>query len=452
MPPADVRSFATDILAKVETRNAYADILLDHSLRTAGLTPRDGALLTELCYGTLRWRGRIDSLLTGLISQPLERAHPFTRNLLRVTLYQIEFLTRIPDYAAVNAAVEIAKVRRGQATGRFVNAVLRRYLREKPAIPAPGDPANGTLEEFSAYWSHPSWLVRHWREYVGTRELADLLQANNQEAPVVLRANSLKTTQRDLLALLRDAGVRAEPGNWSPQAVVLASKHPVDRLPGFCEGLFQVQGEASQLVGYLLGPRAGERILDVCAAPGGKTTHLAELAGDQCDITAADIAPRGLRKIAENARRLALKSISTVVEDASAVRIPLEQFYDRILVDAPCSGFGTLRSHPEIKWQRHEADIKRLRHLQQKILMQSVARLKPGGILVYSTCTLIADENERGVQQLLEKCDALVREDAADYLPEAAKVMVRDGYFLAWPHRHGTDGFFAARLRKQVDA
>jgi 16S rRNA (cytosine967-C5)-methyltransferase len=451
-PDYNVRELAADILTKVETRKAYADILLDRTLRSVRISRRDSALLTELIYGTLRWRGRIDPQLRPLMRRALESAHPFIRNLLRTTLYQLIFLDRVPDYAAVNAAVDLAKVHGGEHAARFVNAVLRRFLREKESdLPLKPASESATLSEISEYWSHPQWLVEEWRDYLGADEVPALLQANNQEAALVLRTNPLRTTRDDLLELLRREGATAAATSWSPQGIAIRSSSPVDQLPGFQEGLFQIQGEASQLVGYLLAPQAGERILDACAAPGGKATHIAELTQDRAEIIATDISQSGLGKLEESARRLRLGSIRTVVADASKGPAGFGSLFNRILVDAPCSGFGTLRSHPEIKWNRNQADIQRLRRLQQTILARSAAHLKTGGVLVYSTCTLTADENEAVVQQFLQNCDKFILEDAANYLPEAAKDLVRSGYFMAWPHRHGTDGFFAARLKK-VDA
>ncbi len=446
----NVRELATKILVKVETQKAYADILLDHALRSSGLSRRDGALLTELTYGTLRWRGKIDAQIKSLIRLPFENAHPFIRNLLRATLYQIIFLERIPDYASVNAAVMLAKLHKGGKAAGFVNAVLRGYLRQKEKNePLTPDPETAALNEMSEYWSHPQWLVQRWRDYLGSGEIAALLQANNKAAPLVLRANALKIARKDLLDLLCRGGTEAGPTRWSPQGITIRSGSPIDQLPGFHEGFFQVQGEASQLVSYLLAPLPRERVLDACAAPGGKTTHLAELAQDRGEIIAADISQAGLRRIEENAKRLGLVSIRTYFADAS--KAPDESSsssYDRILVDAPCSGLGTLRSHPEIKWNRNQADVKRLSRLQRTILARAAAQLKPGGVLVYSTCTLTAEENEDVVQKFLQNCDTLILENAADHLPEPAKNLVHHGYLMAWPHRHDTDGFFAARLRK----
>jgi 16S rRNA (cytosine967-C5)-methyltransferase len=221
-------------------------------------------------------------------------------------------------------------------------------------------------------------------------------------------------------------------------------------LAGYESGRFQVQGEASQLVGFLLGPQPGERILDACAAPGGKTTHIAELMRDDGEVAAADISTAGLEKIAANARRLGLNAIKTLVADFDRPLPPnlAAQRYDRVLVDAPCSGLGTLRAHPEIKWQRDQKDVSRLAELQRRILQRAAALLKPGGVLVYSTCTLTCEENENVIDDFLARHHGFVLDEAAEYLPEQAQSLSKGRYFLALPQRHNTDGFFAARMRK----
>jgi 16S rRNA (cytosine967-C5)-methyltransferase len=221
-------------------------------------------------------------------------------------------------------------------------------------------------------------------------------------------------------------------------------------LAGYGSGLFQVQGEASQLVGFLLRPQPGERILDACAAPGGKATHIAELMRDNGEITAADISAAGLEKITANARRLGLNAIKTLAADFDRSLPPnlAAQRFDRVLVDAPCSGLGTLRSHPEIKWQRSAKDVSRLGELQRRILQRAATLLKPGGALVYSTCTLTCEENENVIDEFLASDHAFVLDEAAEYLPEQARSLSKGRYFLALPQRHNTDGFFAARMRK----
>ena len=443
-----VRELAADILLKVETRKAYVDVLLDHARKTAALSAQDRALLTELCYGSVRWRGRLDNYLQKFITRPLAETDPFIRNVLRLAFYQFLFLDRVPEYAAVNEAVQVVKDQKGKKAAGFVNGVLRNFLRDKTP-PANPDFELTPISGLAEYWSHPEWLVKRWLKYFGREETEALLQANNKEAPLVLRTNERDRTRDALIELFRRGELDALPTSWSPQGIIVRSSVSVDQIPGFQEGWFQVQGEASQLVAYLLDPKPGERILDTCAAPGGKTTHIAELTNDTGDIIASDISARGLNKIEENVERLKFRSIRTLKADLSKpLDELLSQSFDRVLVDAPCSGLGTLRSHPEIKWNRGEADIRRLADLQKTILARAASYLRPGGVLVYSTCTLSDDENESVVENFLECHRGFVLDAAAEYLPAQAKTMVRGKYFLALPHRHETDGFFAARMRR----
>lgn len=442
-----VRQLATEILVKVDMRKAYAGILVDHNLKSTALSERDRALLTELVYGTLRWRGHIDSRLGRQLRRSLIRTNPFLRNLLRVTLYQLLFLDKIPTYAAVNEAVDIAKHFRSARDAAFVNAVLRNFLR---ALENTGEAQPNTVSiALAARESHPEWLVQEWLDYFGIEEAEALMRANNERSPLVLRVNSRRVTREALLGLLKKSGISAVPTRFSPQGVWVRDGSAVDQIPGFDEGLFQVQGEASQLIAHLLSPRPGERILDACAAPGGKTTHLTELMEDSGHLTALDKSESGLEKIRENAARLGLSSINIARTDVTQeIMGTLCGPYDRILIDAPCSGLGTLRSHPEIKWHRAKNDIDRLRRLQSKIVNRLAPCLKRGGVLVYSTCTLTRAENEQVTRSFLESHKEFELEDAASYLPEQARTLVRGSYFMALPHRHNTDGFFAARMRK----
>lgn len=442
------RQLATEILLKVDTQKAYADILLDRAIKTTILEVRDRALLTEIVYGTLRWRGKIDARLSRHMRRPLAEADPFIRNLLRLTLYQLSFLDKVPAYAAVNEAVDLAKLRGGGKTAGFVNGMLRNLLREK----------DSSVETFSASetsgylgeeLSHPEWLVKLWLAHFGAKEATALMRANNEKPPLVLRVNTLQCTRNELLERLLRAGVAAKATQLSPQGILLLSGATIEDLPGFSEGFFQVQGEASQLMSYLLASRPGERILDACAAPGGKSTHIAELMRDEGKVIAFDTSARGVDRIRENIARLKFASIYAVRADSSRkLTGALGGLYDRILVDAPCSGLGTLRSHPEIKWQRGESDIQRLGQLQSKILNNVAGNLKPGGALVYSTCTLTRDENENVMEDFLIQHKEFELEDAARYLPDEARHMMRGKYFQALPHRDNTDGFFAARMRK----
>jgi 16S rRNA (cytosine967-C5)-methyltransferase len=363
-------------------------------------------------------------------------------------LYQVLFLDKIPAYAAVSEAVEIAKgFRSGRGTA-FVNGVLRNFLREADSS-GELQPKPISMATLAARESHPDWLVQEWLDYFGAEDAEALMRANNERSPLVLRVNSRRVTRNTLLDLLEKSGISAVPSRCSPQGVWVRDGCAVDQIPGFHEGLFQVQGEASQLVAHLLSPRPGERILDACAAPGGKTTHLAELMGDSGHLTALDMSESGLEKIRENAARLGLSSIGIARSDVTQELVgALCGPYDRILIDAPCSGLGTLRSHPEIKWHRVKSDIDRLGRLQSRIVNRLASSLKPGGVLVYSTCTLMRAENEQVTQGFLERHREFELEDATGYLPEQARTLVRGSYFMALPHRHNTDGFFAARMRK----
>lgn len=443
----NVRQIASEILHKVETQKAYADILLDHHLRRDNLNDADRGLLTELTYGTLRWRGKLDAKLTPLLNRSLADTDPFIRNLLRVTLYQLLFLDKIPAYAAVNEAVAIAKATRPKSAG-FVNGILRSFLRQSTKGERGLDIQSATANLADEY-SHPAWLVERWREYFGDEQAKALMLANNQRAPLVVRANLRKTTPRQLLERWQEHGIAAELNAIAPQALRLPTGVSIETLPGFTEGWFQVQSAASQLVAYLVDPSPGDSILDACAAPGGKATHLAEMIGGQGKIVAIDTSARGIARIAQNTARLGLESIDAHCVDASkTLPASLAGSYDRILVDAPCSGLGTLRSHPEIKWRRDRSDVERLAVLQARILQTIAQYLKTEGVLVYSTCTLTAEENDLVVESFLRENHQFELTDAARYLPQAARHMTHGKYFQALPQRDDTDGFFAARLRK----
>ena len=296
-----VRQLASEILFKVDSQKAYADILLDGILKATHLSERDRALLTELTYGTLRWRAKIDARLSQKLRRPLADTDALVRNLLRVTVYQLFYLDKIPDYAAVNEAVELAKMQRGSKTAGFVNGVLRNLLRQKkPDTQAPSTDAS--IAALATELSHPEWLVQRWIAEFGLSEATALMRANNERAPLVLRANRLKCGRGELLARLRDHGIAATPTPLSPQGISIESSGNVENLPGFVEGLFQIQGESSQLIAYLLAPLAGERILDACAAPGGKTTHIAELMDDSGTVVALDNSPRSFDRRSEERR------------------------------------------------------------------------------------------------------------------------------------------------------
>jgi 16S rRNA (cytosine967-C5)-methyltransferase len=446
-PRLSARARAAEILAQIDTQKAYADILLDRALNDGAVDERDRALLTEIVYGTLRWRGKIDAELAKYLHRALSRTDARVRNLLRLTCYQLLFLDRIPDYAAVSEAVEIAKLYRDKKSASFINAVLRNLLRGKPPNPIRSE--NQSSFSLAAENSHPEWLVKMWTAQFGLESAVRLMRANNDKPPLVVRANSLKCTRDQLLGFLLEVGVTAKPTHQSPQGVSIQSAGAVENLPGFAEGLFQVQGESSQLIAALLSAMPGERILDACAAPGGKATHIAETMKNRGEIIAIDKSAAGIGKLRENLTRLGINSVWPCRADVShQLDDDFSGPYDRILVDAPCSGFGTLRSHPEIKWHRDPTDVRRLSVLQSKILDCVAPHLKTGGVLVYATCTLTEEENECNVQSFLARHPGFELENAASYLPSEAQQMTKANYFEALPSRDDTDGFFAARMKR----
>jgi 16S rRNA (cytosine967-C5)-methyltransferase len=438
------RALAAAVLQRIECDRAYADVTLDAALRESRLDARDRALATRLVYGTLAWQGRLDWHLATLARRDPTTLDPALRVVLRLGLYQILLLDRIPAHAAVATSVDLAKQLAPAAAG-LVNAVLRRAVRERGALALP-DPAAAPVCHLAVAFSHPEWLVARWHERFTAAELRALLAANNLAAPTVLRA---RVGSRDtLIARLSAAGASAEACRFAPEAVRVSAVAP-HALPDYAAGVFDVQSEASQLVVLLLDPQPGTRVLDACAAPGGKATYAAELTGDRGLVVALDRRRRGAFAVARAARRLGLAGIAAAVADARSATRVLRGRFDRILVDAPCSGLGTLRAHPEVRWTRTPADIARLAGLQREILEGVTPLLSPGGVLVYATCTIADEENEDVVHAWLAGHRELAVEHAAPHLPAPAAGLVdASGALRTLPHRDDLDGFYAVRVRR----
>ena len=444
--PLAARALALRVLQRVEREGAHSDAALAAALAASPLTGLDRAFATRLVYGTLAWQARLDWHLAGLAARDPSRLDPPVRLILRLGLYQLLLLDRVPPHAAVATSVDLAKRLRPRAAG-LVNAVLRRAARAARALPLP-DPHDDPVRHLAVSLSHPEWLVARWRTRFGDRELQALLAADNDEAPTVLRA---RLGDRDtLVARLAQAGINARPCRFAPEAVAVGGGDP-HALPGYAAGLFSVQSEASQLVARLLAPQPGMRVLDACAAPGGKATYLAELIRGSGLVVALDRRARGAAAVAAAARRLDLHRLLVAVVDARAAGDVLcGTGFDRILIDAPCSGLGTLRSHPELRWRHLPADLARLALLQRQILDGILPLLRPGGALVYATCTITEEENEELVGAWLADHPRLERESAAAHLPAAAASLVdAEGALRTLPHRDGLDGFYAVRIRRR---
>ncbi len=441
-----VRQLALRILCRVETAGAFADQLIAAVVAERELSSQARAFLRELSYGVLRWRNRLDWTLGRVSSRPLETLTPAIRNLLRLGAYQLNFMDRIPPYAAVNEMVQLAKQIDHAGVAAYVNAVLRAVQRHRGTL-SPPQAQEDLLGYLTITQSHPRWLVDRWLDRYGPQQTIAMCHANNMRPPLVVRVNLLRTTRERLLDSLTADGCEAEPCRYAPDGVLIVSHSPLDQLQSYREGWFTVQDEAAILCGYLLAPQPGERVLDACAAPGGKATHAAERMADQGEILCLDYSHQRLHLVEVNAQRLGLKCLRYLVVDAE--RFEAEHPFDRILVDAPCSSLGVLRRHPDAKW-RKGPELIAVMARQQTTLLAWLSRLvKPAGLLLYVTCSTEAEENQRIVQAFLDRHPNYELEAVADDLPDAARVFARqEGWFQTWPGPEGLDGFFGARLRR----
>lgn len=442
------RHAAYTTLLKLSEGSLHADELMDRELSTNRLNGLDRGLYSNLVFGVLRRQGTIDHYLTQLVNQPLNRLEKQVLLLLRLGLYQLAYLDRVPPHAAVNETVELAKAALPRASG-LINGVLRNFLRKQNTLTLP-DPKNDPLGHLSAAHSVPSWLLQQWQTQLPPEDLEPLAAASSMEPLLTLRTNTLKISRDDLLALLAGAEIQAEPCLISPQGIKLYGHPAVTELPGFGEGFFAVQDEASQIVSLLLDPQPGELLLDACAAPGGKTLHLAQLMNNSGAITATDLTEKKLGLVRESADRLGITIVRTLVADASEPDYLKGEQFDRILLDAPCSGLGVIRRNPEAKWRLQPADFERYAAKQRLILKNIAPLLKPGGKMVYATCSTSPLEDEAVVDDFLSQHKEFVVETGLFFADLHSDLLTAGGAVRLWPHRHTTDGFFAVGIRRKA--
>jgi 16S rRNA (cytosine967-C5)-methyltransferase len=435
------RLAAFRVLNRVEGGDAYADILIMQE--TAVLPTADAALATEIAYGVLRWKIRLDHTIDLYASIKVKKLEHRVLNALRIGAYQLLFLTRVPPSAAINESVNLLR-KDGPRKSGFANAILRKIDSEGRAVTLPG--SLSPVKRISVAWSHPEWIVKRWVERYGEEEAEALCKANQEVPQRVVRVNTLATTQEKLLKEFSAGGREARAGRYSPFAIEAKGGAPLDAT----DARYYIQDEASQLVSLLLSPAPGSSVLDACSAPGGKTTHMAELMGNRGAILALDKHASRLRAVESTAGRLGVEIIKTREADAaSPFTFAKEGSFDYILCDAPCSGLGVVRRSPDIKYRRRFEDILELSSTQGALLDNLARYLKKGGALVYSTCTFEPEETVDAVEGFLGRNSGFSLEDASIVLPEACAGLVDEkGFFRAFPHKHGTDGFFGARLRK----
>jgi 16S rRNA (cytosine967-C5)-methyltransferase len=441
--PSPARAAAAQVLERVETDAAFADLALDAELRRRGLAGRDAALATELVYGTLRWQRYLDWILAPHSRRRLPALDPRVRVLLRMSAYQLAFLERVPAFAAVNDAVTLA--RRAPGVAEYVNAVLRAFARRGAAEREPTPPPD-PVDALATRCSFPTWLAARWISRYGAEEAEALMRALNARPPLTLRANALRTTREALAARLREEeGVPSRPTRLAAEGLVVESGGDPGRWRVFADGACVVQDEASMLVAHLLEPAAGATIADVCAAPGTKTTHLAELMGNRGRVLAFDPQPGRLARVGEAAARLGVTIAETVEGPVETLAPRWAAACDGALVDAPCSNLGVLRRNPEVKWRRQPADVAAAGRRQRVILAAAATLVRPGGRLVYATCSLEPEENDEVARDFLAAEPAFAVEPPLEcpVAPDAA------GFVRCLPHRHGTDGFTAIRFRRR---
>ncbi|MDS1029861.1 16S rRNA (cytosine(967)-C(5))-methyltransferase RsmB [Bacillota bacterium LX-D] len=444
------REVALKVLYQIEVEDAYANLALSHYLGQLKLSTLERGLATELVYGVTRSRNTLDWILSQFITSGLKKLTPWIRNILRLGVYQLFYLKKIPESAAVNESVNLAKKYGHAGTVKLVNGVLRNLIRKKANIEFPSL-ADDPVGHISLKYSHPAWLIEKWLKEFGEKETMELCQANNQPSANSIRTNTLKTTPESLKEQLELQDIKVDQSRFVPEGLLISNFSNLENLEGFKNGLFLMQDESSMLVSYLLQPKPGSFLIDSCAAPGTKTTHLAQMAKDDCQIIACDVHEHKLELIAQNCQRLGLKSIKPNLLDARKIGQVYQGQADYILVDAPCSGLGVLRRRPDARWKKNPKQIKELSILQLEILKGVCGALKQGGVLVYSTCSISPEENIEVIKKFLHLHQEFKLDSIRNLLPfeltrDEDISLAEKGCMQFLPHVHGTDGFFMARM------
>lgn len=449
-PLLDPRQISYQVLQRSREKNIFCDEALKECLAESSLSDLDKKLATEITYGVLKNRLRIDYYIKQFSQHPFSRIDKETRTILRIGAYQLLFLDRVPDFAAVDEAVKLAKRIKGIRQSRFVNAVLREIIREQSKVELPS--ANDDFRKYlSVCYSHPRWLVDYLCATFGNTVAEDICACGNKTPPLTLRVNSLRISTKDMIAHLKQSGIEnAIPGIYSPDAVYIERVGNLSDQSFIKEGLATIQDEASQLVGHILDPQPGEYIIDMCAAPGGKTTHIAQIQQDRGKILAVDISAERLAKVATSCEQLGITSVS-IRDKTDANLLPLEpESADRILLDAPCSGLGTVRRRPDLRWKKTLKDIPLGARTQISLLIESADLLKPGGIIVYSVCTYTEEENERVVENFLAlRSDFEIEFEVNLKVKTVKQFITESGFVKILPTSNDLDGFFVAKLKKQ---
>ncbi len=441
----NVRETALDILEAVEKNQSYSNLLLNQYIKRNNLDEKDIGLLTELTYGCIQRKMTLDFYLSPFIAKN-KKIESWVRQLLRLTLYQMVYLDRIPERAAIYEAVEIAKKRGHKGISGLVNGILRSIQREGlPSFQSIED----RIERLSVETSHPYWLVDRWIELFGYDETLKMCQLNLTAPIMTARVNLTRTTVEQCLELLEDEGFTVKRSSIIPEAIYCL-KGNLALSKAFREGYITIQDESSMTVAHALGAKESEVILDACAAPGGKTTHIAEKLNKTGQVISLDLHDHKVKLIQENAARLNLPNIEAKTLDSRLVQNHFEQeSFHRILLDAPCSGLGVVRRKPDIKYTKKESDLLQLKKIQKTLLESVSVLLKKDGILVYSTCTIDPEENQQVIQEFLQEHPEFIRDTTlSERMPSEIRPYIKNGEIQILPQHFNSDGFYIACLRK----
>lgn len=437
-------------LSRITEEGAFINLALAEVLLRVP-DRRDRSLAAEITYGVTAHRSTLDRMISRATGREVDRLDKPLPNILRIGFYQLYYLDRVPRAAVVHSTVELVKKSRKRALASFVNGVLRGALRSIPSLQdflQNNEEATSEAACLAIEYAHPEWLVKRWLQRFGSAQATALLAANNKQAPVTLRTNTLKASREELLAELAQVGLTAEASRITPEGVIVAQGGRLTELELYRQGWFQIQGESAILVSRILDPRPEERVLDGCSAPGGKTTHLAQLMQNKGEIVALDIYPHRLELVLANCRRLGVKNVRPQCLDVRKIALASSGVFDRILLDVPCSGCGVIRRKPDLKWRRQEQELSTLATIQRDMVQAAAGVLRPGGVLVYSTCTNEQEETDEVIAAFLAGNPAFVSEDVSSILPEAWRDTTGPAGVHLYPHLHEVDGFFICRLRR----
>ncbi|MBK1987789.1 16S rRNA (cytosine(967)-C(5))-methyltransferase [Sphaerospermopsis aphanizomenoides BCCUSP55] len=436
------------IALKEVHRGAYADVALDRVLQKYKLPDNDRRLMTELVYGSVRRQRTLDAIIDQLATKKAHQQPPELRTILHLGFYQLRYQEKIPPSAAVNTTVELAKANGFSGLTGFVNGLLRQYLRLVETSSEPLKLPDNPIERLGILHSFPDWIIEVWLKQLGLEETEKLCAWMNQTPTIDLRVNILKCSLEPVESAFKSAGVLVKRIPHLPQALrLIGNNGAIQNLPGFREGWWTVQDSSAQLVSHLLDPKPGNVVIDVCAAPGGKTTHIAELMGDKGKIYACDKTASRLRKLKENAQRLNLQSIEISTGD-SRTFTQFHNIADCVLLDAPCSGLGTMHRHADARWRQTPVSVQELSQLQKELISHTATFVKAGGVLVYATCTLHPAENEEVISEFLATNPHWqIEPPSFDFVDISTP-----GWLKVWPHQLDMDGFFMVRLRKTKDS